>query len=228
MKTLTIGTIPAVLWGKPSPRVYLYVHGKFQSKMTARPFALLAEEKGFQTLSFDLPGHGDRAGNFTPCDIFHAIPELKEIKRYVDEKWNSVSLFACSIGAYFSLHAYRDERFERCLFESPVVDMTELISNLFGQFGVTEERLRDQKEIPTPVETLRWDYYLFVKENPVERWNTPTQILYGAKDTVQSENAVRSFTERFGGSLTVSQNSGHGFLSPSDGPVLREWLVRYL
>ena len=59
---IAISGIPALLWGSPSERVYICVHGKMSRKESAENFALIAGEKGFQALSFDLPGHGERAG----------------------------------------------------------------------------------------------------------------------------------------------------------------------
>lgn len=49
---LNIGNIPALLWGKPVSKVYIYVHGKGGSKAEAENFAALAKEKGFQVLSY--------------------------------------------------------------------------------------------------------------------------------------------------------------------------------
>lgn len=44
-----------MLWGGPSDKIYIYVHGKQGYKEYAEAFAKVAEEKGYQTLSFDLP-----------------------------------------------------------------------------------------------------------------------------------------------------------------------------
>lgn len=57
-----IAGIPAVVWGDKSDRAYVYVHGKMSRKEYARDFARIARQKGFQTVSFDLPEHGERAG----------------------------------------------------------------------------------------------------------------------------------------------------------------------
>lgn len=48
MKTqkITINSIPALVWGEPSRRAYLYVHGKLSSKESAAPFAELAAARG--------------------------------------------------------------------------------------------------------------------------------------------------------------------------------------
>ena len=55
MEKFIVEYIPAVLLGEPSDKIYIYVHGKQGYKEYAEAFAKVAEEKGYQTLSFDLP-----------------------------------------------------------------------------------------------------------------------------------------------------------------------------
>ena len=43
-----IGGIPALIWGEPSDRVYLCVHGKMSSKLAAEGLAEIAAERGYQ------------------------------------------------------------------------------------------------------------------------------------------------------------------------------------
>ena len=50
-----IGRIPAVVWGEPSGRLYLYVHGQGGDKEEAGLFAAIACGCGWQVLSVDLP-----------------------------------------------------------------------------------------------------------------------------------------------------------------------------
>ena len=68
MKTqkLEISGIPALLYGKESRKVYLYVHGKMGCKEEALPFAELACPAGYQVLAVDLPEHGG-SGLFLCC-----------------------------------------------------------------------------------------------------------------------------------------------------------------
>lgn len=175
-----IGKIPVIIWGEKSDKVYIYVHGKMSDKESAETFAQIAENKGYQTISFDLPEHGERKSKNYRCDIWNGISDLHQISFYTFANWKSVSLFACSLGAYFSLQAYKDITFEKCFFLSPIVNMEYLIKNMFQWFHVTEEMLYTKREIPTPIDTLSWDYFQYVKKNPVTRWNSPTYILYGA------------------------------------------------
>ena len=60
MKTqkISIMQIPAIIWGDPSTKVYLYVHGQGGYKEEAEAFAGIASRHSCQVLSIDLPGYG--------------------------------------------------------------------------------------------------------------------------------------------------------------------------
>ena len=221
---LTISGIPAILWGNPSEKVYLHVHGKMSRKEYAESFALIADEKGWQTLSFDLPEHGERTGLPDRCDVWTGTRDLKRMADHAFGHWSRVSLYACSLGAYFSLNAFGDRGFEKCLFQSPVVDMPWLVEHMMLWSGVTPERLEREREIATPIDTLRWDYYQYILSHPVAPWPFPTAILYGGLDELQPEKSVRAFATKTGASLTVSENSRHPFMEPGDGPIVEQWL----
>ena len=60
-----------------------------------------AEEKGYQTISFDLPGHGERADENERCDIWNGVRDLAIVRDYVLANWKEISLYACSLGVYF-------------------------------------------------------------------------------------------------------------------------------
>ena len=103
---ISIDDIPAILWGKTSQKIFIYIHGKMSRKEYAEYFAIIVENKGYQTLSFDLPEHGERTDHAYRCDVWNGMHDLNVIADYVFDKWNQVSLFACSLGAYFSLNTY--------------------------------------------------------------------------------------------------------------------------
>lgn len=227
MKTqkFMLDDIPSILWGEDSNKVYVHVHGKMSRKEYAESFAAIAETKGYQTLSFDLPEHGERTDS-KRCDVWDGVSDLRTISDYAFANWERVSLYACSIGAYFSLNAYNTMPFEKALFQSPIVDTERLVKNMMLWSGVTESELESKKEIPSPVDTLRWDYYQYIISHPITQWNIPTAILYGGKDNLQPEESVRAFAEKFGCSLTVSENSEHPFMAQSDAPIVENWLCR--
>ena len=147
MEKCVVEGIPAVLWGEPSAKIYIYVHGKHGYKEYAEAFAKVAEKKGYQTLSFDLPKHGERKEAPEPCDIWQGIKDLEKIAAFTFGKWTEVNLFACSIGAFFALHAYRDKPFKKCLFQSPIIDMPWLIKQMMLWFNVSEAKLEQEKEL---------------------------------------------------------------------------------
>ena len=219
-----VAGIPAILWGEPSDRVYIHVHGKMSRKEYAEAFAAIAEAKGFQTLSFDLPEHGERTNHAYKCDVWNGTHDLNVIADYTFDRWPRVSLFACSIGAWFSLQAYWDRRFERALFQSPIVDMAYLVSRMMKWFNVTPEALEEKGIIDTPIDPLRWDYYRYILTHPTEKWPIPTAILYGGRDEMQSVEVMRAFCERFRASLTVSPDSEHPFMAEQDIPIVESWV----
>ena len=179
---LTIHHIPSILWGEHSDKVYLFVHGNMSDKESAETFASLAIEKGYQVLSFDLLGAGERQATDSKCDIPQAKHDLKLIYEYAVSHFSKLSLFACSLGAYFSLHAYSEVRFENCLFQSPILDMPYLVGKMFEWFDITPQQLEQEKEIPTPIDTLSWEYYNYILSHPITSWLSPTSILYGGSD----------------------------------------------
>ncbi len=224
-QSISIDNIPSIIWGEKSNKVYLYVHGKMSCKEHAENFAEIAEKKGYQTLSFDLPEHGDRKDNNNyRCDIWNGIHDLTVIGNYVFSMWSEVSLFACSLGAYFSLNTYADRKFMNCLFQSPVLDMEYLVQQMFCWFNITEDKLFTEKEILTPVDLLRWDYYQYIKSHPITKWNIPTSILYGGKDTLQSIDAIQKFVKVYDCKLTISQSSEHPFMEDNDAKIVHTWL----
>ena len=225
---LIIGDIPAILWGAHSERLYIHVHGKMSRKEYAEEFALIAEKKGYRTLSFDLPEHGERIGRPDKCDIRNGIRDLNIIADYAFERYERLSLFACSLGAYFSLNSYADRNFEKCLFQSPIVDMKRLTENMMLWYDVTPEMLRRENEIETPIDTLRWDSYQYILGHTEYEWNFKTSILYAGKDDLQSEDSIRAFAEKYNCDLTISENSSHPFMEASDRHVVEKWLREHI
>lgn len=218
-----IGSIPAALWGEPSDKLYLFVHGKLSSKEAAAPFAQIAARKGFQTLSFDLAQHGERTDGAT-LDVFSGMRDLNAVADYAFPRWKHVSLYACSLGAYFSLQTYADRPFEKALFQSPIVDMAYLVGEMMKWFNVTAEELQARGTIDTPIDPLRWDYYQYILSHPVERWPIPTSILYGGRDNLQSLAVMRAFASRFDSQLIVSPDSEHPFMAEADEAIVEGWL----
>ena len=229
IKALTLSGIPALLYGADSERAFLHVHGKMGCKEEAERLADIACPRGWQVLSVDLPGHGERkeaAERFTPWDV---IPELRGIYRRMRPRWPEIALYATSMGCWFSMLAFPEEPFVQALFVSPVVDMEKLIQKLMDWSGVTEERLEREKMIPTDWdEVLSWDYYTWVREHPVRRWTAPTALLFGERDHLTDLATAEEFARRFGAELEVIPDSKHWFQDERQLAALADWTERKL
>jgi alpha-beta hydrolase superfamily lysophospholipase len=121
-------------------------------KEEAEGFAEIADRKGYQVVSFDLPEHGERRANDDKCTVQNGVRDLCVISNFVTPKWQDISLFATSLGAYFSLIAYQDLQFTKCLFLSPILDMEHLIQNMMRSCNVTETYLEKNKKY-----RLQWE-----------------------------------------------------------------------
>ena len=102
--------------------------------------------------------------------------------------------------------------------------MLEIIKGIMSAFQISEQELFQKQTIPTSIgQTLYWDYYCYVKEHPVSRWNTPTWILSGGKDTLCNVQTLQSFVQQYHCSLTLSPESEHYFHTEYDLSVLENW-----
>ena len=222
---LTIGGIPAIRFGEPADRVYLYVHGKSGCKEEAGDFAEIVCDRGFQVVSFDLPRHGERKDSETKPVPWEAVPELQSILPYLKQRWQSISLYANSLGAYFSLLAFSEEQFANCLFVSLILDMAALIDKMIVWASVDARQLQAEKEIPTSFgETLSWEYYTYAGKHPIQVWNSPTAILYAGQDNMTDRHTVTDFAAVFGCRLTVYKEGEHWFHTEKQLAVLRDWI----
>ena len=226
-KHILVLEIPAVLYGDSSESLFLYIHGKMGCKEEAAHFAEIVCPKGYQVLSIDLPGHGERTsetGRFVPWEV---APELRVVNDYAREHWNHVNLYANSIGAYFSLLALRDAKLEKSLFVSPILDMEKLIRDMMGWAGVTQEQLMEAGEIPTSFgEALSWKYLTYGLEHRIAKWDSPTAILYAGQDHLTARKTVEEFARRFGCTVTIMENGEHWFHTQEQLAVLDVWLQK--
>jgi alpha-beta hydrolase superfamily lysophospholipase len=220
-----IGTIPAIVYGPHSEKAFIFVHGRYSRKEDAAGFAEKAVARGFQVLAFDLPEHGDRSGDPETCSVQNGVHDLGAVLGFAKDHWKKLALAAFSLGAYFSLAAYREEHFEKCLFMSPVLDMERLIRNMMLWSNVSESELETKKEIPTTFgEKLIWDYFQYVKAHPVDQWRSPTAILYGSRDNLTDRDVLDSFAERFGAESTIIEGGEHYFQKPEEIAALDKWI----
>ena len=223
-----INNIPSIIWGEKSNKVFIAVHGNMSNKEdeVIKKLAEKVVSKGYQLVSFDLPEHGERKENHEYlCKVQNCVKDLKQVMEYAKSNYKEISLWACSMGAYFSLLAYKDENIKQCLFLSPVVNMKIIIENMMQWSNTTEEELKEKQEIKTDFgQTLYWDYYKYVKENPIVNWKKKTNILYGNKDNLQAENLIKDFCSKFNCELDILENGEHYFHTEGQLVYYKEWL----
>lgn len=231
-KKIKINNIPSIIWGEKSSKVFIAIHGNMSNKED-EVIEILANKvtnKGYQLISFDLPEHGERK-QYTKnlCKVQNCVNDLKQIIEYAKTNYNEINIWACSIGAYFSLLAYKDEDLKQCLFLSPVVNMKIIIENMMLWSNITEKELNEKQEIKTDFgQTLYWDYYLYVKENPITNWNKKTYILYGNKDNMQNESIIKDFSNEFNCDLTILKNGEHYFHTEEQLNFYNDWLDKII
>lgn len=228
-QSLNIKNIPAVLWGEKSDKLFIAVHGNMSNKedKAIEIFAKEAIKFGYQVLSFDLPKHGDRKSENYPCKVQNCVKDLNTIMECGENLTNNISLFACSMGAYFSLIAYMDKPLNQSIFLSPVVNMESIIDYMMTSFSVSEEKLKDEKEIPTPFgETLYWDYYCYVKRHPITSWDSNTSILYGSEDNLCEFDIISKFSKDFNCDLKVLEGGEHYFHTNEQLDFFTNWVKK--
>ena len=230
MKTAyqSIAGVPALVIGEASERAWLFVHGKLGCKEEALAFGELACPMGWQVVGVDLPEHGSRRDAPEKLLPWTAVPELQAVYRAMGQRWRQISLRANSIGAWLTMLALQEQDLDHALFVSPVVDMVNLIETMMTWAGVTEEELRQKRNIPTQFgETLSWEYLCWAREHPLH-WNTSTEILYAGGDTLTSRAVIDDFAAKSGSGLTVMENGEHWFHTEEQLQFLRAWERRCL
>ena len=221
---LKIGTIPAVLYGKPAPNIWLFVHGQGGNKTEAAAFAALAAPTGWQVLGIDLPEHGDRKGRELPCTMPQCVEDTRKIWAYEHEHWQTVGLFGVSMGAYIALAATANEPPAFAWLLSPTVAMGRMIEGMMRRDGITPEALKKAGRIQTAVgQVYWWADYTFVALHPA-RTTCKTAILYGTKDDLTGLSDMQAFVKENDCELTVSGVSAHWFHTNDDLAVFDAWL----
>ena len=126
------------------------------------------------------------------------------------------------------MNALSDKQIEKAYFVSPVVNMEKLITNMMFWSNVTEDKLRDKKEIKTSFgETLSWDYLCYVRENTIT-WKIPTHILFGEKENLTSYSTISEFAKQANATLTVKKNGEHWFHTDEQMKFLDDWINNLL
>ena len=190
----------------------LYIHGKNGSAEEAEHYRVLFPS--CEVIGLDYKGT-------TPWvagkEIYRAIRTLKA-------SYDSVSIVANSIGAFFSMNADIGADVAHAFFISPIVDMEKLINDMLGWAGVTETQLQEKGTIQTEFgEELSWEYLCFIRNHPVS-WEIPTDILYGSRDHLTSIKTIKNFASTHHASLTIMDSGEHWFHTPEQMQFLDNWI----
>ena len=195
-------------------KAVVYIHGKGGAVGKAAHYAPLFPDS--KVLGFDYRAE-------TPWE---AKEEFPAYFAKVSAAYDEVRLIANSIGAFFAMHALAGAKIKKAYFISPIVDMERLISEMMHAVGVDEATLREKQRIQTPFgETLDYAYLTYVREHPVV-WLTPTAVLYGENDDLQSLATIEDFTKRVSASLTVMPDGEHWFHTAAEMQFLDRWILQ--
>lgn len=188
-------------------------------------------------------GSADEAEYYKPlfpnCDVigvdyrgttpWETAPEILSAYRWFAKQYDSISIVANSIGAYFSMNALAGMDIEHAYFISPVIDMERLILDIMSWSNVSEQELAAAGTIFVENwgEPLSWEYLQYVREHPIV-WNVPTDILYGEKDVLISFDTVSRFVKTTGANVAVMKNGEHWFHTDEQVKFHDTWLKQCL
>ena len=193
-------------------KAVIYIHGKGGAASEAKHYKAIFEDA--DVIGFDYQSQ-------TPWE---AREEFQRFFDFVSTKYETISIVANSIGAFFTMNALSERNIHKAFFISPIVNMEKLISDMMVWENVTEEELYKEKEIETAFgETLSWNYLCYVREHTI-KWNIPTKILYGEKDHLTSYETMVDFAANNGIPLTVMDNGEHWFHTDEQMEFLDNWI----
>ena len=191
----------------------IYIHGKGGNADEAQHYKSLFPD--YNVVGFDYKSN-------TPWD---AKKEFSDYFDSVAKGYDEIRLIANSIGAFFSMNALGEKPIKKAYFISPMVNLEKLICNMMMWAGISEDTLREKKEIATDFgETLSWDYLCYVRENPIE-WIIPTQILYGSTDNLTTLETMQEFANKAGATITVMDGGEHWFHTDEQMQFLDRWIA---
>ena len=190
----------------------LYIHGKGGNAEESEHYKPLFPECEVVGLNYQ---------TFTPWETGK---EIREAVIKMNAEYDSITLIANSIGAFFSMNAGIDAMISSAFFISPIVDMEKLILNMMSWANITENELEEKGVISTSFgEDLSWEYLRYVREHPV-CWSVPTKILYGSQDNLTSYETMSVFAMTHDADLTVMEEGEHWFHTDGQMRYLDNWI----
>ena len=198
-------------------KVAIYIHGLHGSHKEAEDFNFLKDD-------YEVIGLKYQDGN--PWELQEVIQkEFKKLSKGYDE----VVVIANSIGAFYACEYLSDFNIKHAFFISPIVSMFQNIVDLMTMYGIKDKELKKKQFIELEDgTTLSFDFYQHVS-NDEDRWNVPTDILYGAYDEVVYTGSMMEFLENHPlARLTVKSESEHYFQSEEEKDFIKNWMLQLL
>ena len=195
----------------------IYIHGANGSSKEAKDYAFLKDQ-------YDVKGLDYQDGN--PWELKDKIQnEFKKLSKGYDE----VMVIANSIGAFYACEYLAKYKINKAYFISPVVSMFQQIVDLMQMYGIKDKDLKEKGTIKLDDGTvLSYDFYQHVS-NEEDKWNVPTEILYGAYDQVVYTGSMMEFLENHPlARLTVKSDAEHYFYTPEEKRFIKKWILRTL
>jgi len=194
-------------------KLVIYIHGREGLPSEAEHYVKLFPEA--DVIGFDYKAQ-------YPWD---AKEEFSQFFDDIISGYDSVSIIANSLGAYFSLLALNEKPIAQAVFISPVVDMEQLIMNMMVWGNVTETELEEKGKIVTSFgEELSWEYLCYVRNNHIQ-WHIPTKIIYGEYDNLTSIETITDFSQRTKAKLYVMEGGEHWFHSEEQMKFIDEVIL---
>ena len=193
-------------------KLVLYIHGKG---------GCAGESERYKPLFPGCEVAGLDYHTYTPWETG---TEIREAVTKMNAEYDSITLIANSIGAFFSMNAGIDAMIRSAFFISPIVDMEKLILNMMSWANITENELEEKGVISTSFgEDLSWEYLRYIREHPV-CWSVPTKILYGSQDNLTSYETMSVFAKTHDAELTVMEEGEHWFHTDEQMRFLDNWI----
>ena len=144
------------------------------------------------------------------------------------ENYQKMIVVASDLATFAVTEALSSFDIKKALFISPIADMFQHMFNLMNDYRITEKRLKAEKVIELENgEYLSYDVYMRVL-NEDDKWNTPTEVLYGSMDSdVYIEN-VASFLENHNARLMIKQGADHSFSGKDNIKCMKNWIKQLL
>ena len=210
----SIGEIPMMLLGDSSDRIFLYIHGLNGDGLGAIRFSNFAYK--WQTLGIRLP-----KGEIRPEIL---TPQLQEILKFLKSRWKTIAIRANSFGAWLSLISFPNEKFDRCLFVSPLLNIESYILSKMARESITEDRLRREGTIDLESGLqISWNYLEFARKNPVHSISSKTRILHCTGDEVIPIDESKKFAAENNCELEIIDGQEHWFHTDFQLELLSAW-----